>query len=237
MAPFDTQPIESLPAPRAGNIVSRSDQPGSIDHHTIIDIAVAIMIFVILLLSLSALAWFRPTLLSPHRAIPVLGTSVPVTNTATPARSTANPVRGIRYSTQVLMTSILLHNWWGRASHHGIPQSVMNAAHHEQTLFRAVQSSAHTSSAGMGTEFYTRSPSFTTFAPTSMSGAPSIVNTFVDSEVVELHMLGCSKAPSTSSLAVADDADITDNQVVMMSSTEPIAHVDASVMPEAPDPS
>jgi hypothetical protein len=111
------------------------------------------------------------------------------------------------------------------------------ARHHEPTLFRAAQLSAHTSSAGMGAEFYPRSPSFTTFAPTSMSGAPSIVNTFVDSEAMELHVFDGSKAPSTSSLAVADDADITDIQIVVPSATEFVACVDADTMPQAPDPS
>jgi hypothetical protein len=110
------------------------------------------------------------------------------------------------------------------------------ARHHEPTLSRAAQLSTHTSSV-LGTEFYPHSPSFTTFAPTSMSGAPSIVNTFVDSDAVELHVLGGSKTPSTSLLAAADDADITDNQVVVTSATEFIIRVDADTVPEAPDPS
>jgi hypothetical protein len=109
--------------------------------------------------------------------------------------------------------------------------------HHEPTLFRAVQLSAHASSAGMGAEFYPRSPSFTTFAPTSISGAPSIVNTFVDSDAVELHVLDGSKGPSTSSLPVADDTDITDIQVVVPSATEFIVCVDADTILQAPDPS
>lgn len=239
MAPFDTQPIKSLPAPRTGNIIARSYQPGSMDRHTIIDIIVVMVIFIALLLSLTALACFRPTSLSSLRAVPVLGTSVPVTNTATPVRSTATPRRSIRHSRQILVTTFLvLHNWWARASHNGIPRSAMDTArHHEPTLFRAAQLSAHASSAGMGAEFYPRSPSFTTFAPTSISGAPSIVNTFVDSEAMELHVLGGSKGPSTSSLPVADDADITDIQVVVPSATEFIVCVDADTLLHAPDPS
>ncbi|KAG1810829.1 uncharacterized protein BJ212DRAFT_570105 [Suillus subaureus] len=202
MAPFDAEPIKSLPALGAGNIVARSYQSGSMDRHTMIDVIVMI----------------------------VLGTSVPVTNTATPARSTATPGRSIRYSRQILV-SLLLHNWWIRAFHNGIPRPVTNTAHHEQTLFHVAQLSAHTSSAGMGN---TRSPSFTTFAPISISAASSIVDTFVNSEAVELHMLGSSKTPSTSSLAVADDAD---TQIVVLSPTEPIARADVGTAPEAPDPS
>ncbi|KAG1729300.1 hypothetical protein EDD22DRAFT_409508 [Suillus occidentalis] len=138
MAPFDTQPIKSLPAPRTGNIIARSYQPGSMDRHTIIDIIVVMVIFVALLLSLTALACFRPTSLSSLRAVPVLGTSVPVPNTATPVRSTATPRR---YSRQILVTTFfVLHNWWARASHHGIPRSAMDTPrHHEPTLFRAAQ--------------------------------------------------------------------------------------------------
>ncbi|KAG2032901.1 hypothetical protein BDR03DRAFT_968951 [Suillus americanus] len=229
MAPLDIQPIKSLPAP-TGNIVSRSFQSGPMDHHTMIDVVVMIVIFVALLLSLSALAWFRPTSLSSLRAIPILGTSVPIANTATPMRSSATPERSIRYFRQI-MVSTLFYNWWTRASHSGIPWTVTNTAHHEQTLFHVAQLSAHTSSAGMGN---TRSPSFTTFAPTSTSGAPSIVNTFVDSEAVELQVLGGSKTPSTPSLAVADDAD---NHIVVLSATELIARVDVGTVPEAPDPS
>lgn len=238
MAPFDTQPIKLLPAPRTENIIARSDQLGSMDRHTIIDVVVVMAIFIVLLLSLSALACFRPTSLSSLRAIPVLGTSVPVANAASPVHPTATPGRSIRHSRQILVTLFLiLHNWWARASHNGIPRSAMDTTrHHEQTLFRAAQLPTHTSLAGMGTEFYARSPSFSTFVPTSMSGAPSIVNTFVDSEAVELRVLDGSKA-STSSLAVANDADITDNQVVVPSATEFIVRVDADTVPEAPDPS
>jgi hypothetical protein len=48
MAPFDTLPIKSLPAPRTGNIIARSYQPGSMDRHTIIDIIVVMGQFVFL---------------------------------------------------------------------------------------------------------------------------------------------------------------------------------------------
>lgn len=235
MAPFDAQPIKSLPpsASRAGNVVARNYQSNSIDHHTIIDIVIMLVIFVALILSLSALAWFRPTLPSSFRATPVLRTAVPIANTATPVRST--PGRSIHYSRQLLaVMAFILHNWWGaRASHNGIPRSVMDIAHHhEQTIFRAAQLSPHTPSADVGTELYTRSPSFTTFTPTSMSGAPSIVDTVVNSEAMELHILGGSKTPSTSSLAVENDLDITNNQVVVL----PVTEIIAGTMPEAPDP-
>ncbi|KAG1884178.1 hypothetical protein F4604DRAFT_1920031 [Suillus subluteus] len=226
------QPIKSFPAPRSGNIVARSYQSGSMDHHTMIDVIVMIVIFVALLLSLSVLAWFRPTSLSSIRAIPILGTSVPVANTAMPMRSTATPGRGIGYSRQIVVSS-LFHNWWTRASHNGILRIVTNAAHHEQTLVHVAQL-PHTPSIVTGTEFSTRSPSFTTFASTSVSGAPSIVNTFVNSEAVELQVLGGSKTPSTPSLAVADNVD---NQIVVLSATELIARVDVGTVPEAPDPS
>ncbi|KAG2749444.1 hypothetical protein P692DRAFT_20818619 [Suillus brevipes Sb2] len=237
MAPFDTQPIKSLPAPRTGNIIARTYQTGSMDRHTIIDIIVVMVIFVALILSLTALACFRPTSLSTLRTVPVFGASVPVTNPATPVRSTATPRRSIPHSRQILVTSFLvLHNWWARASHHGIPRSTMDTArHHEPTLFRAAQPYAHPS--GLGAEFYPRSPSFTTFAPTSISGAPSIVNTFVDSDAVELHVLDGSKGPSTSSLPVADDADISDIQVVVPSATDFIVCIDADTLLQAPDPS
>lgn len=233
MAPLDTQPIKSLPSPRAGNIIARNYQSNSMDHHTIIDIVIMLVIFVALLLSLSTLAWFRPTLPSLSRAIPVLRTAVPITNPATPVRST--PRRSIHYTRQILVvTSFVLHNWWLRASHNGIPRFAMDSAHHhEQTLFRAAQLSPHTPSAGVGTEFYTHSSSFTTFVPTSISGAPSIDDTVVNSEAVELHILGGSKTPSTSSLAVANDVDIIDNQIVVL----PVAEFIAGTMPEAPDPS
>ncbi|KAG2114170.1 uncharacterized protein F5147DRAFT_770163 [Suillus discolor] len=234
MAPFDSQPIKSLPAPRDGNIVVRSYQTGSMNRHTIIDVVIITVIFIALLLSLSALACFRPTSLNPFRAVPVRGTSVPIINTATPMRSTATTGRSIHYSRHILMMSFILHNWWARTFHDGIPRSV-NTAHHEPTLFRAAPLSAHPSSAIIGPEFYPRSPSFTTFAPTSLSGTPSIVNTFVDSGDVELHELDGSKSLSTPSLAAADDADIADNRVVMLSDTEFIVSVDAK--PEAPDPS
>lgn len=206
------------------------------DRHTIIDIIVVMVIFVALLLSLTALACFRPTSLSSLRAVPVLGTSVPVPNTATPVRSTATPRR---YSRQILVTTFfVLHNWWARASHHGIPRSAMDTPrHHEATIFRVAQLSAHAPSASMGAEFFPRSPSFTTFAPTSISGEPSIVNTFVDSDAVELHVLDSSKGPSTSSLPVADDTDITDIQVVVPSVTDFIVCVDADTLLQAPDPS
>ncbi|KAG1829853.1 hypothetical protein EV424DRAFT_393789 [Suillus variegatus] len=231
MAPFDSQPIKSLPAPRDGNIVVRSYQSGSMNRHTIIDVVIITVIFIVLLLSLSALACFRPTSLNPLRAVPVRGTSVPIINTATPMRSTATTGRSIHYSRHILMMSFILHNWWARTFHDGIPRSV-NTAHHEPTLFRAAP---HASSAVIGTEFYSRSLSFTTFAPTSQSEAPSIVNTFVDSGDVELHVLDGSKSLSTPSSAAADDADIADNRVVMLSDTEFIVPVDAK--PEAPDPS
>ncbi|KAG1719104.1 hypothetical protein EDB19DRAFT_747951 [Suillus lakei] len=238
MAPFDSQPIKSLPTPKAGSIVARSYQSGSMDHHTIVDVVVIIVIFVALILSLSALAWFRPTLSSIH-AFPVHGTSVPVTHTATPVRPTMTPGRSIHYSRQILVTSFsLLQTWWARASHNGTPRSATGIVHHEPTLYRGAQLPAHASSAGIGTEPYTRSPSFTTFAPTSISGAPSIVNTYVDSEAVELHMLGGSKAPSTSSFAVTDNvADTTDSPVVViLSAPEPAAHVFVGPASGASDP-
>ncbi|KAG1739576.1 hypothetical protein EDB19DRAFT_1908843 [Suillus lakei] len=265
MAPFDSQPIKSLPTPKAGSIVARSYQSGSMDHHTIVDVVVIIeplrplswfppstvslvihdtdntsltVIFVALILSLSALAWFRPTLSSFH-AFPVHGTSVPVTHTATPVRPTMTPGRSIHYSRQILVTSFsLLQTWWARASHNGTPRSATGIVHHEPTLYRGAQLPAHASSAGIGTEPYTRSPSFTTFAPTSISGAPSIVNTYVDSEAVELHMLGGSKAPSTSSFAVTDNiADTTDSPVVViLSAPEPVAHVFVGPASGASDP-
>ncbi|KAG2140246.1 uncharacterized protein EDB93DRAFT_1252880 [Suillus bovinus] len=232
MAPLDTQPIKSLPASRAGNMVVRSYQSGSMDRHTMIDVIIITVIFIALLLSLSALACLRPTSLSSPRAAPVLGTSVPVANTATPVHSTATPGRSIHYSRHILVMSLLLHKWWPRTFQNGVPRSDMGtAAHHEQTLFRAAQLSAHTSSAGISTEFYTRPLSFTTFSPTSLSGGPSIVDTFVDTEAVELHMLGGSKPLSASSLAVADDADIP-----VLSATEFSVPVHAGTVFAAADP-
>jgi hypothetical protein len=237
MAPFDTQPIKSLPAPRAVNIVARSYQSGSMDHHAIIEVVVMIVIFFALLLSLSVLAWFRPTSLSSLRAIPVPGTSVPVANLAMPMRSTATPRHSIRYSRQIMVALLSLPSWWARVPHNGNLRSATNNAHHEPTIFHVARLSAHASSAGMGTEFYTRSPSFTTITPTSISGAPSTIGTFIDSEAMELHMFAGSKPPSTSSLAVADDVNMTDNQAVVMPVTEPIARVDVATVSEAPDPS
>ncbi|KAG2125817.1 hypothetical protein DEU56DRAFT_759119 [Suillus clintonianus] len=223
MAPFKTQPIKSLPAT---SILIRSDpsQSGSMDRHTIIGVVVMVAIFLGLILSLSALAWFRPTSLSSFRAIPVRVTSVPTSNTATPVHSTATPGRSISSSRRIFGTFSFYWHWWTQASRSGIPRSTINVTHHESTLSRVAQSPARASLAGRSTEFNTRpntrSPSFATFAP-------SIDNTLVDSEAVELHTLGGIKTPSTSSLA--DNGDTIDNQVVVLPAVVPIAHEDASL--------
>ncbi|KAG0696089.1 hypothetical protein DFH29DRAFT_1083071 [Suillus ampliporus] len=191
------------------------------------------VIFLALLLSLYVFAWHRPTSLRSLRAIPVHGTSSPTPNTATHVRSTAIPRHNVAYSRRLWAMLVLFYHWWGQASHTGIHRaSAVNIVHHEPTVFRVAPLSAQASSAGMGTELYTRSPSFTTFAPTSISGAPSIINTIVDNEAMELHVLGGIKGPSTSSLAVTDNADTTDTQYVVLSA-EPIAHVDVGAVTEA----
>ncbi|KAG1727064.1 uncharacterized protein EDB91DRAFT_1164911 [Suillus paluster] len=193
------------------------------------------VIFLALLLSLSALAWWRPTSLNSLRAIPSHGPSLPTHNTAIPVHSTATPARSVSHSGRLWSMWVLFYHWWAHVSNTGIYRNpAIVIVHHEPTVFSAARVSAQVSSAGIRTEVHTRSPSFTTFAPTSesISGAPSIINTIVDNEVIELHMLG-GKGPSTSSFAVTDNADTADTHGVMLSATEPIAHTDVSALSEA----
>jgi len=125
-------------------------------------------------------------------------------------------------------TLLVIYRWWLRASY-SRTNHIPPIAHHELSVASV--------RAGMGppTRSPTRSPTPATPAPT-LSGATSSINTAVNdneaSDGIELHKLDGSKDPSISSLAVTDDAD-TNNVQLVVTTGEPIFHVDVGPVSEA----
>jgi len=119
---------------------------------------------------------------------------------------------------------LAIYRWWLRASYNRT-NHIPPITHHELSV----------ASVRAGTGPPARSPTPATLAPT-LSGATSSINTAVNdneaSDGIELHKLDGSKDPSISSLAVTDDAD-TNNVQLVVTTGEPIVHVDVGPISEA----
>lgn len=168
------------------------------------------VIFLALLLSLYVFVWKYPTSLNSLRAVPVSDTTLPVPNTAPPGRS-----HGRSSPVHLREKFLAIYYWWLRASYNRT-MNIPPITHHEHSVARSPSVRADTGPPTPATLAFT------------FSGATSSIDTTVNnneaSDAIELHKLDGSKDPSVSSLAVTDDADINNVQLVVTTG-EPIVRV------------